>query len=99
VAWSIFNFVLLFASAMTISLVSHYFLPAYRPPWIQAPQTADAWLVMIFGSFAVAYLEEIYFRFYLLHRLDIAGFKPLVGNFISILLFRCATSMKAPWEP
>jgi hypothetical protein len=94
--WSLINFVLILTSALGISLVAQYFLPAYRPPLIQAPQTIDAWLIMLIGSFATAYLEEVYFRLYLLHRFDTAGIPRITGNLLSIVLFSLCHLYEGP---
>lgn len=87
---------LILTSALGISLVAQYLLPAYRPPLIQAPQTLDAWLIMLTGSFATAYLEEVFFRLYLLHRFDTSGIPLITGNLLSILLFSLCHLYEGP---
>jgi len=94
--WSFINFLLILGSALFISAIAQYVLPAYKPPLIQAPQTPPAWIVMIIGSFATAYLEEIFFRLYLLHRFDTAGIKSMAGNLLSILLFSLCHLYEGP---
>uniref|UniRef100_A0A7C3IHC9 CPBP family intramembrane metalloprotease n=1 Tax=Gracilinema caldarium TaxID=215591 RepID=A0A7C3IHC9_9SPIR len=94
--WSFINFILILASALSIALFAQYILPAYKPPLIQAPQTTAAWFVMVIGSFATAYLEEIFFRLYLLHRFDTAGIPSMAGNLLSILLFSLCHLYEGP---
>lgn len=71
-------------------------MPDYKPPLIQAPKTFGAWVVMIIGSFATAYLEEIFFRLYLLYRFDRAGIPIMTGNLVSILLFSLCHLYEGP---
>ena len=55
--------------SFVISLYSrHYGLP--EPPKIEAPQGLAAWIVMVFACLSIGYLEESYFRYYLLTKLD-----------------------------
>lgn len=94
--WSLFNLSVIVASAVLISLLSQFMLPAYRPPLIEAPHTMTAWLIMVIGSFATAYLEEFYFRLYLLYRFDSAGIRPLMANLLSVFLFTLCHSYEGP---
>ena len=94
--WSFINFILILGCALSIALFAQYILPAYKPPLIQAPPTIGAWFVMIIGSFATAYLEEIFFRLYLLHRFDTAGIPLMAGNLLSILLFSLCHLYEGP---
>jgi len=94
--WSFINFILILACALSLSLIAQYLPPLYKPPLIQAPQTTGAWFVMIAGSFATAYLEEFFFRLYLLHRFDMAGMPVMAGNLLSILLFSLCHLYEGP---
>ena len=40
------------------------------PPWVKAPVNMSGWIVMVFSCLATGYLEESYFRYYLLSKLE-----------------------------
>ncbi|WP_304225074.1 CPBP family intramembrane glutamic endopeptidase [Gracilinema caldarium] len=94
--WAIINLTLIIASAFVISLLARFILPSWKPPIIQAPKLPSAWIVMTAGSFATAYLEESYFRLYLLYRFDEAGFTSRTGNLLSVLLFSLCHIYEGP---
>ncbi|MDR1108653.1 MAG: CPBP family intramembrane metalloprotease [Spirochaetaceae bacterium] len=54
---------------------------------LEPPRTFLQWAVLIPSILSSAYVEECYFRFYLLTRLEEAGISPLKGIFFSVLLF------------
>jgi membrane protease YdiL (CAAX protease family) len=54
---------------------------------IAPPRTFLQWAVLIPSILSSAYVEESYFRFYLLTRLEEAGIPPLKGVIFSVLLF------------
>ena len=55
--------------SLAISLFSRYF-GITVPPKIEAPHGISAWIVMIILCMGTGYLEESYFRYYLLTRLE-----------------------------
>ena len=67
------------------------------PPLIQAPTTVPGWIVMAFSCVGIGYLEESFFRFYLLQKLEEwVSFKlPRVA--FSVLLFALCHVYEGPW--
>jgi membrane protease YdiL (CAAX protease family) len=66
-------------------------------PLVEAPGSPPAWLVMGISCLGTGYLEESYFRLYLLQRLDEAGVRKGRGIFLSILLFSFCHIYEGPW--
>ena len=81
---------------LTISLVSHVdgipsgsrFLP---------PQTAVTWVILIISCVSTAYLEESFFRFYLLSKRDAMGLGPHRAILISTMVFASCHIYEGPW--
>ena len=71
--------------------------PLSSPPRIEAPNNAIGWIVMIFSCLGTGYLEESFFRFYLLQKLE--DWIPLtwVRIAFSVLLFALCHSYEGPW--
>jgi membrane protease YdiL (CAAX protease family) len=82
---------------LTVSLVSPLFQDLPAAPGVSAPVNIPGWIVLIFSCFSTGYLEESYFRFYLLHRLGELGVKTgkLVG--VSTLFFALCHIYEGPW--
>ena len=79
-----------------LSIVSHaYSLP--MPPGIGAPGNAPGWAVMVISSLGTGYLEESYFRYYLLSKLrrTLPGTMPRV--FLSTFLFAICHMNNGPF--
>jgi membrane protease YdiL (CAAX protease family) len=59
----------------------------FSPVSIEPPRTFPQWAVMVPSVLTTGYVEESYFRFYLLTRLEESGLSPLRGVLFSVLLF------------
>ncbi|MCL2600075.1 MAG: CPBP family intramembrane metalloprotease [Treponema sp.] len=68
-------------------------------PRILPPTTAVPWAILVVSVFAGAYLEESFFRFYLLSRLESAapGLGPHRAVLVSTLLFAVCHLYAGPW--
>ena len=67
------------------------------PPRIEAPGNVLGWIVMAFYCFGTGYLEESYFRYYLLSKLRRTLPKPIVRIFLSAFLFSLCHMYEGPW--
>jgi len=79
-----------------LSIVAQaYGLPL--PPRIEAPVNVLGWVVMIFACLGTGYLEESYFRYYLLVKLrrTLPGTKARI--FLSTFLFAICHIYNGPW--
>lgn len=63
------------------------FTDLFSPLSIEPPRNFLQWVVMVPSVLTTGYVEESYFRLYLLTRLEEAGFGPRRGVFFSVLLF------------
>jgi membrane protease YdiL (CAAX protease family) len=66
-------------------------------PRLEAPQELLAWLVMLVSCLGTGYLEESYFRLYLLLRLEAAGIGIGKSMFFSCILFAICHTYEGPW--
>jgi membrane protease YdiL (CAAX protease family) len=82
---------------VTISLVSARFdeAAALRQSFI--PQTVTAWAVLAVSCVGSAYLEESFFRFYLLSKKEEMGLGPHRAALVSTLLFSICHIYEGPW--
>jgi membrane protease YdiL (CAAX protease family) len=81
---------------VTISLVSAQFgEPALRQSLV--PQTVTAWTVLVISCLSSAYLEESFFRFYLLSKKEEMGLGPLSAVLASTMLFSICHIYEGPW--
>jgi membrane protease YdiL (CAAX protease family) len=69
------------------SLATLPFTDLFSPLSIEPPGNFLQWVVMVFSVLTTGYVEESYFRFYLLTRLEESGLSPHRGVFFSVLLF------------
>jgi membrane protease YdiL (CAAX protease family) len=93
----LFAFPGLLLTGLTISLVSPMFINTPADPGIGAPVTFSGWLVMILSCVSTGYLEESYFRFYLLTNLGDTGIKTGKMVFISVMFFAFCHVYEGPW--
>ena len=71
--------------------------PPSLPPQFTSPQNTIGWIVMVFSCIGAGYLEESFFRFYLLQKLeDWIHFRP-VRIIFSIMLFAICHSYEGFW--
>lgn len=83
-------------SALTaVIFADSFFIPL--SPHVEAPGSPPAWLAMAISCLGTGYLEESYFRFYLLSRLEDAGIGKGKSIFFSTLLFSCCHIYEGPW--
>ncbi|MHB9292939.1 hypothetical protein Holit_02056 [Hollandina sp. SP2] len=66
-------------------------------PRLEAPQGLLAWVVILGSCFGTGYLEESYFRLYLLLRLEEAGIGLRMRVFLSCFLFSLCHKYEGPW--
>jgi membrane protease YdiL (CAAX protease family) len=66
-------------------------------PAFEAPQGFRAWLIALLSSAGTGYLEESYFRVYLVRGAEEAGISRRSGAFFSCLLFALCHSYEGPW--
>ena len=82
---------------VTISLVSAQFGEAVVLRQYLSPQTAAGWAVLVFSCVSSAYLEESFFRFYLLSKRKEMGLGPLGAVLGSAMLFSICHIYEGPW--
>ncbi|MDR0496377.1 MAG: CPBP family intramembrane metalloprotease [Treponema sp.] len=78
--------------SLLVSLYSH----SAPPPKIQAPGSVLGWLVMVFSCLSTGYLEESYFRYYILTA-GVATPQPVTRAIFSIILFSLCHLYEGPW--
>jgi membrane protease YdiL (CAAX protease family) len=90
-----FAFPLLFLFGWALSFFTSRILLLPAPPRVEAPGTFLQWLVIFLSCTGTGYLEEGYFRFYLLKTFEAAGMG--MGIFFSTVLFTLCHSYEGPW--
>ena len=81
---------------LTISVVSN--LDGIQTgPRYTAPENAVSWIILGFSCLTTAYLEESYFRFYLLTKRVEMGISPYRIVVISTLMFSVCHAYAGPW--
>jgi len=73
--------------AVSISLMSTRISSFSMPPRVLAPVNAPGWIIMALSCIGTGYLEETYFRFYLMKKLEEWAPPRLLRITISVLLF------------
>jgi uncharacterized protein len=81
---------------VTISLVSAQFGESALLQSL-SPQTAAGWAVLIVSCVSSAYLEESFFRFYLLSKKEEMGLGPMGAALGSTMLFSICHIYEGPW--
>ena len=69
----------------------------YQPPVIEGPGTIIGVFVMIFSSLSTGYLEESYFRYYLLTKLEKTLPNVVLRVLVSTFLFSICHIYDGPW--
>jgi membrane protease YdiL (CAAX protease family) len=80
-----------------IALISHYLSQAPLISGITAPATIPAWIILIFSCLSTGYLEESFFRFYLIARREEFGLSASRAILLSTLLFSLCHLYEGPW--
>jgi membrane protease YdiL (CAAX protease family) len=82
---------------VTISLVSVQFGEAAALRQSISPHAATAWVILVFSCVSSAYMEESFFRFYLLSKKEEMGLGPHRAVLVSTLLFSMCHFYEGPW--
>lgn len=82
---------------LAVSLISPLFSTLPAATVIGSPRTLSAWIVMALSCVSTGYLEESYFRFYLLTRLEEFGIQAGKLVLISVLFFALCHVYEGPW--
>ena len=82
---------------LLVSLMVSLFSGPSPPPLIEAPLTIPGTFVMIFACLGTGYLEETYFRYYLLTRLRRLLPQPAKRIMLSVILFSMCHIYEGPW--
>jgi len=89
------------AISQLVSIASVYEILPNRsfsqPLLVEAPGNVWGWIVMAFSCIGTGYLEESYFRYYLLTRLENALPSPVFRTIISTILFSFCHMYEGPW--
>jgi len=83
-----------FGISLLISLFHEF---SGLPPRIEGPATASGWFVMVFSCLCTGYLEESYFRYYLLTKLEELFRKDVFRIITSTLFFSLCHLYEGPW--
>jgi membrane protease YdiL (CAAX protease family) len=92
----LFAFCALTAAGLCLALLAQWSGLVPAPP-LPPPESAPAWIAAVLVSFSSGYLEEGYFRFYLLTRLEKAGIRARETAAVSTLLFALCHVYEGPW--
>jgi membrane protease YdiL (CAAX protease family) len=82
---------------VTISLVSAQFGEAAFLRQYISPKTVTGWAVLAVSCVSSAYLEESFFRFYLLSKKEEMGLGPMSAVLVSTILFSMCHIYEGPW--
>jgi len=82
---------------LTISLVSPYFSVIPADTRLMPPKTAVSWVALSFSCLVSAYLEESYFRLYLISKRKEMGIGLHRAVLVSTLLFSTCHAYEGPW--
>jgi membrane protease YdiL (CAAX protease family) len=81
----------------TVSLVSPHFSGVPAAPQFLPPDNWPSWVVLVLSCISTGYLEESFFRFYLLSKRDALGLGTGRAALISVLLFSVCHIYEGPW--
>jgi len=82
---------------LTISMVSRLLNEIPLGSQYLPPQNAVSWGILVISCISTAYLEESFFRFYLLSKRKEMGLGPYRAVLISTLLFSVCHIYEGPW--
>lgn len=95
--WAGLSLAALLGIAGGLSLLSAVLSDTEALPAVSAPRGLASWLLMPLASLSTGYLEETYFRAYLLTRFEEAGLGRLRSIAVSSLLFALCHLYEGPW--
>jgi membrane protease YdiL (CAAX protease family) len=81
----------------TISLVSPIFAGGIESPRVESPGRAWEWIITVISCVTTGYLEESFFRYYLLEKFENSGAASGAGIFLAVLLFAFCHIYEGPW--
>ena len=81
---------------LVLSLVMTNF-SVLMPPRVEAPAGVIGWIIMLFSCGATGYLEESFFRFYLLKKMEEWSYLLWLRILLSVLLFAFCHLYEGPW--
>ena len=81
----------------SIALSSPYFTGIQQGPLIIPPSGKLTWTVLIFSCLLTGYLEESFFRFYLLSKFKMIGLDPVKAALVSTAMFAICHIYEGPW--
>jgi membrane protease YdiL (CAAX protease family) len=89
----------LLAIGFFLSVLSSTFtaLPGLPPPVVEAPRSVPQWIIMPISCVSTGYLEESYFRYYLLNRFRGENKTALFGVILSVILFSFSHFYEGFW--
>ena len=67
------------------------------PSLIEGPYNLPGWIVMVLACLGIGYLEEVYFRYYLLTRLENIVPSPVIRVILSTVLFALCHVYEGYW--
>jgi len=82
---------------ITISVVSRFFTEIPSGSRFLPPQNLVSWGILVVSCISTAYLEESFFRFYLLSKREEMGLGPHRAVLFSALLFSICHIYEGPW--
>ncbi|MDR0315961.1 MAG: CPBP family intramembrane metalloprotease [Treponema sp.] len=80
----------------TVSLVSPMFEGIPASPQLLPPQNAGAWIILVLSCISTGYLEESFFRFYILSKREEMGLGLWRAALVSVLLFSLCHLYEGP---
>ena len=87
----------LFLIGLTISLISPHVSEIPAAPRFLPPETALSWGILALSCTVSAYLEESYFRVYLLSKREEMGLGTYRAVLVSALMFAVCHAYEGPW--
>jgi membrane protease YdiL (CAAX protease family) len=82
---------------LTITIVAGLFKAIPAGAVIEPPTALSDWIIMVFSCLSTGYLEESFFRFYLLSTFRDIEISPAKQVFASVLLFSVCHLYEGPW--
>ena len=84
-------------TGFAVSLAAPLFSEIPAGPKFLPPENAVSWIILVLSCLSTGYLEESFFRFYLLAKRGNADTGPLRAVLVSILFFSFCHVYEGPW--
>jgi membrane protease YdiL (CAAX protease family) len=84
-------------TGFVIAAVSPLFQNIPEGPRLAPPSDVSGWLILVVSCISTGYLEESFFRFYLLSRRDEFGLSAAAAAFVSVASFAFCHVYEGPW--